>query len=136
MAKPCNKFTQEQMEDLRSSKYIRNVGEDMVFYTDECKQLCRQMYTIEKLMPKEIMQRLGLNYQTLGKTRVRGLMHHLKKKYERGEEVSGTQGAEQPKRREKQAPELKLERLHIENEYLKQELEFIKKIIAADKEGK
>jgi len=136
MAKPHNKFTEEQMQSLQGNKYIRSIGEDMVYYTDECKRLCWHMLTVENLMPKEIMRRLGLDYQTLGRPRVRSLMYSLRKQHECVGGGSANQGDEQPKRREKQTPEQKLERVQAENEYLKQELEFIKKIAAAGGEVK
>ena len=136
MARPHNKFTEEQMQSLRGNKYIRSIGEDMVYYTDECKRLCWHMLTVENLMPKEIMRRLGLDYQTLGRPRVRGLMYNLRKRHECVSGRGANQDEEQPKRREKQNPEQKLERLRAENEYLKQELEFVKKIAAAGGEGK
>lgn len=136
MARAHNKFTEEQMARLRENRYIRSVGEDMVFYTDECKRLCWQMYTVENLMPKEIMRRLGLDYHVLGSARVRGFMYNLKKQHERDGNSHSTDGAEQPKPRPKQTEKEKLERLRAENEYLKQELEFVKKIAVAGGEVK
>ena len=138
MARPHNKFTEEQMQSLQGNKYIRSIGEDMVYYTDECKRLCWHMLTIENLMPKEIMRRLGLDYQTLGRSRVRGLMYNLRRQHELEGDFSGThgEGSEQPKPRAKRTTEQKLERVQAENEYLKQELEFIKKIAAAGGEVK
>jgi transposase-like protein len=128
---PNRKFTEEQMESLRGNQYILSVGEDMVFYTDEFKRLCWQMYSEEMLMPKEIMRRLGVDYHTLGIPRVRGLMYNLKKQHESDGDFSGDRGTERPKRREKYTTEQQLERANAENEYLRQELEFVKKIIAA-----
>jgi hypothetical protein len=136
MARPCNKFTDEQIEELRGNRYVRSAGEMFVFFTEEFKRLYWQMYTVENLMPYEILRRLGIDYHLLGTKRVQGLTYNLKKQHERDGDFSGRRGLEQPKRRERQTPEQKLERLRAENEYLKQELEFVKKIVAAGKEDK
>jgi len=136
MAVPHNKFTEEQIELLRGNRYVRSVGERNVFFTDEFKRLYWQMYTVESLMPHEILRRLGIDYHVLGTARVRGFTYNLKKQRERDGEACGNRGLEHPKQYAKQAPEHKLERLRAENEYLKQELEFVKKIVAAGGEGK
>jgi hypothetical protein len=94
------------------------------------------MYTAEKKMPHEILRRLGIDYHLIGKPRVRGIVQNLKKQHERDGDFSGNRGIFQPKLRTKQTPEQKLERLRAENEYLKQELEFVKKIVAAGGEVK
>jgi hypothetical protein len=136
MARPCNFLTDEQVEQLRNSRYVQSAGARNVFFTEEFKRLYWQMYTVEKLMPYEIMRQLGIDYHTLGTARVRGFTHNLKKRHERDGDFSGTRGSERTKQRVKQTPEDKLERLRAENEYLKQELEFVKKIVAAGGEVK
>lgn len=130
-------LTEEQMAVLRGNRYIRSVSECVVFYTDEFKRLCWHMHSEENMMPKEILRRLGVDYHILGKPRVRGLFYELKKRYGCDAESGREAGVEQRigipgKRSEKQ----KIERLRAENEYLKQELEFVKKIVAAGGEAK
>lgn len=132
----ARKFTEEQIESLRSSGYFRYVGEDVVYYGEEFRRLCWHMYSVEKLMPREIIRRLGLEYDTLGSTRVRGLMYELKKRYGGGGDFSEDRGTTQANRRVTRASKDKMERLQAENEYLKQELKFVKKIAAMDGEGK
>ena len=124
------------MEQLRGSRYVRSVGKMSVFFTEEFKRLYWQMYTDENLMPKEILRRLGIEYHLLGTARVRGFTYNLKKQRGRAGDFSGANGPEQPKPRPKQSAEQKLERLRAENEYLKQELEFVKKIVAAGGEAR
>jgi hypothetical protein len=136
MARPCNNFTEEQMEQLRGSRYVRSVSEKQVYFTEEFKRLYWQMYTDEQLMPYEILRRLGIDYYLLGTKRVQGLTYNMKLQHERDGDFSGRRGSGQPQQRAKQTSEHKLERLRAENEYLKQELEFVKKIVAAGEEVK
>jgi hypothetical protein len=136
MVRPHNTFTEEQIEQLRGSRYVRSVGAMFVFFTEEFKRIYWQMYTEENLMPNEILRRLGIEYHVLGTARVRGFTYNMKKRHERQGDVCGGRGVEKPKERVRQTAEQKLERLRAENEYLKQELEFVKKIISAGGEVK
>jgi transposase-like protein len=131
-----NKLTNEQIEKLRESGYVRGVNENYVYFTDEFKQMYWQMYTSGNLMPHEILRRLGLDYSLLGSSRVRGLAYSLRKQYERDGGFCTKRCGRKPKQRVEQASEQNLERLRVENEYLKQELDFVKKIVAAGGEVK
>ena len=136
MAAPNNKFTEEQIEILRESKYVRSVGERQVYFTEEFKRVYWEMYTVENLMPVEILRRLGIDYRLLGTRRIQGLSYNLKKQHERDGDFSGRRGTAPPIQRARRTPEQKIEKLQAENEYLKQELEFIKKIVAIGGEVK
>ena len=93
------------------------------------------MYMKESMMPSEILRRLDIDPKILGNARIRGLTQNLKKEYARRgkfkdvireKPVAGTAeltGGEE------------LERLRAEIEYLKQEREFLKKIISAGTKG-
>ena len=96
MARPYNKFTEEQIELLRGNKYVRSVGEKLVFFTEEFKRLYWELYTVENLMPYEIMRRLGMDYHLLGMARVRGFTYNLKKRHEREGDFIGDRGLEKP----------------------------------------
>jgi hypothetical protein len=131
-----NKFTQEQIETLRESGYVRGVNENYVYFTDEFKQMYWQMYTVENLMPHEILRRLGIDHRLLGSSRVSGFTYELKKQYERDGGFCTKRSGRKAKQRVEQTSGQNLERLRIENEYLKQELAFVKKIVAAGGEVK
>ena len=133
MARPHNQFTEEQIEILRRNQYVRSVGIKQVYFTEEFKRLYWQMYTEEKLMPYEILRQLGVDYHLIGAKRVQGITQNLKKHF--GCKTAEGQ-TEIPKQKLQKSVEHVLERLRAENEYLKQELEFVKKIIAASKEEK
>jgi hypothetical protein len=131
MAAQKNKFTDEQIKILRESGYVCGVNENYVYFTDEFKRLYWQMYAIENLMPHEIWGRLGIDYRMLGASRVRGFTYELKKRHERDGGFCRKRCGKKPEHSGKQVTEQDWERLRTENEYLKQELEFVKKIAAA-----
>jgi len=131
-----NKFTNEQIGTLRESGYVRGVNENYVYFTDEFKQMYWRMYTAENLMPHEILRRLGIDYSLLGSSRVRGFTYSLKKQYERDGGFCTKRSGRKAKQRVEETSGQNLERLRVENAYLKQELDFVKKIVAAGGEVK
>jgi transposase-like protein len=136
MAAPHNKFTEAQIEELRSNRYVRSVGERFVFFTDEFKRLYWQMHEEEHLMPVEILRKLGVNYHTLGVSRVRGLTQGIKRQLGQATELTDAASARGLTKPRERSPEQETERLRAENEYLRQENEFLKKILAAGGEVK
>lgn len=82
-------------------------------------------------MPHEILRRLGIDYRILGEKRVAGITQNLKKRHGQCGSPTGAGSPQQPVPLPKKTPVQELERLRAENEYLRQELEFVKKIMAA-----
>lgn len=89
------------------------------------------MYHEENLLPKEILLRLGVDYEMLGRKRVEGMVNNIKKKF-----VNGIPENKPIKRPAEPMPERQISRLRAEVEYLRQENEFLKKIVSAGKETK
>ena len=139
MAKPKNKFTKEQIAVLKASPHVLSVNWNKVYYTAEFKQWFWGLYTIENMTPHEIIIDSGLNPEILGYARIRGLAQSLRKEYEK---YGGFADSHGKKAVENQASQSKhketdeLKRLRAEVEYLRQEREFLKKIISAETEVK
>jgi len=132
MAAPRNNFTDEQIAELIGNKYVQKVGRKIVSFTDEFKIQFWRMYTEEDMLPYEILPKLGVDYRVLGQKRVQGITQGLKRRFGNESEIPACK----PKRRSAQAPDRQISQLRAENEYLRQENEFIKKIISAGKERK
>ena len=131
MAAPTNKFTDEQIEYFKCNHPVRNVGRSFVYFNDAFKEQFWRMYHEENLLPQEILLRLGVDYDMLGRKRVEGIVQNLKKKY--------ADGISEDKRKKRQTDltrERQVSKLRAEVEYLRQENEFLKKIVASGKEGK
>jgi hypothetical protein len=134
MGASINEFTAEQIELLRQSPYVRRVSAAKVSFTTDFKRRFWEMYTRENLMPREIFGLLGIDAKILGLARVRGIPYALKQEKACFGEFSDVRRNAMQK--EKFAPDQELKRLRIEVEYLKQEHEFLKKIISAEREEK
>ena len=93
------------------------------------------MYTEENLPTTVILRENGIDPKMLGSSRVRGIAQAIKKQYFRHGSFSsiprrgyGSQNAP--------ASEREVRRLRTEVEYLKQERDFLKKIMSAGKGGR
>ena len=134
MATKIKEFTPEQIKVLQQNQYVLRVSPTVLSFTVEFKKRFWEFYTQGKLMPREILSILGFDTQMLGKARVRGIPYNLKLEYANfGEFTEVRRNAMQ---KEKYLPDQEMKRLRMEVEYLRQEQEFIKKIISAGREVK
>jgi len=131
MAAPTNKFTAEQYEYFKRNRHVKNIGSSFVYFNDSFKEQFWQMYHEEMLLPQEILLRLGVDYDMLGRKRVEGMVQNLKKKY-----ANGIAEDRRKKRKTDLTRERQVSKLRAEIEYLRQENEFLKKIVSAGKEAK
>ena len=82
--------------------------------------------------PKRILQELGIDTDILGQSRINGIRYHIENNLRRGKGFTEMKGEVSTKKRSQSVtPETKIRRLEHELAYTKQELEFVKKIIAA-----
>ena len=102
-----------------------------------------ELYSVEKMRPKEIMQRLGFDVEVLGADRISQIPRLLKAQLdeygdfheERKPTIIPTPKSIENPRALRIDPQtaIQLEKMQHELEYVKQELEFIKKNILVDK---
>ena len=131
MAAPTNKLTDEQIEYFKYNRHVKNVGRSFVYFNDSFKEQFWRMYHEENLLAKEILLRLGVDYDMLGRKRLEGIVQNLRKKY--------AGGIAEDKRKNRQTDltrERQVSKLRAEIAYLRQENEFLKKIVSAGKEAK
>jgi hypothetical protein len=129
MAAPHNKLTKEQIEYFKSNPHIRHVGQSFVYFKDDFKEQFWRMYHDENLLPQEILLRLGVDYEMLGRKRVEGIVQNLKIKY-----ADGIAEDKRKKRKIESDDKRQMSKLRAEVEYLRQENEFLKKIVSVGKE--
>jgi hypothetical protein len=130
------KFTWEQIEILRQNPYVRKVSTIEVSFTGEFKRCFWEMYTKKNLLPREILTLMGIDAEILGAARIRGIAYNLKQEYANFGEFSDFRRKKTNKEGKDLPPAQEINRLRLEVEYLKQEQEFIKKIISSGKEVK
>lgn len=129
-------FTDEEIEMLKSNSYTTYASPKVVRFSVGFKERFWDAYQNGE-NPRNIVADMGYDPDTLGKGRLGAIVVHLK-------EEMAKYGAFKDKRR-KNAPEERtknpaipqsLVQMQCELAYVRQEVEFIKKIISADRKGK
>lgn len=118
------RFTQEEMEILRNNPYTESITPDIIRHTNKFKQEYIRRY-LKGEQPLKIFEKLGYDIQILGKRRVHSFdsrVRGLNLRYQQQENDNDSV-------EEKVDPASIIAKLQHEVTYLRQELEFIKKII-------
>ena len=137
MAAARNPFTDEQIAALQANPYVAVVDRNRVCFTAKFKEHFWALYTKESMMPGEILRRSGIDPKMLGNARTRGMVANLKKEIARHGSFTDVIVIRTRSLTVQSSAEQKEsnDRLRTEVEYLRQEREFLKKIISAEKGG-
>ena len=129
------KFSEEEIVKLRHNIHVKGVSERSIEFTPEFQQ----RFYLERKKGKrteEIFREAGIEPEILGEIRLRGFEYRILKKGERG--IGFTDGRKLNRKREKKEKETEADRIdQLEHElaYTRQELEFLKKLAAANMEA-
>ena len=113
---------------------ITDVTPQFVYYSAEFKERFYREYQ-EGKKPRKIIGEMGIDTNILGQTRVNGIKRRILRDVHIGKgftEITSEACVTQTGRT--LTPETKIRRLEHELAYTRQELEFVKKIIAAGRE--
>ena len=134
MAKP---FTPEQVEQLKSNPYTYKVSERKILFTKDFKQAFYEKRQ-EGMILRDIVAFLGYDPDVLGQSRIDSISYSINKVLrENGEFREGVRPRQSIL--DEECPEVTWEnflRMHHELQYMKQEIEFIKKISSPDDTSK
>lgn len=123
-------FTKKELEILYKNRYVKNVSEKGITYTDEFKNIFITENEKGKL-PREIFEECGFDIDILGITRIKASAGRWRTSY-RNNGVSGltdTRKLNSGRTSEKELSiEEKYKRLKAQNNLLKAENELLKKI--------
>lgn len=125
------KFTIEQVEKLKESKYVLSANENQVVFTDEFKHLALCEWK-SGVSPKVIFEKYDIGYSILGRNRVTGNLRRWKKQASRIEGFQRVKGSGRPKYLTFKSAEEEVEYLKNQLEYQRQEIEFLKKLKALE----
>lgn len=128
-------FTEGEMAVLLSSEYVVEVTSRFVYFSAGFKERFYSEYQAGK-KPKKIIEGMGIDPGILGQSRINGIKCHIIQDLREGKgftEMTSEAAATQTGK--PLTPDAKIRRLEHELAYTKQELEFVKKIIAAGQEG-
>ena len=127
-------FTPEEIELLEKNIYTYKVSDTMIKFTDDFRDDFWKLYLID--MPvKEIFSTLGYDAELLGTKRTDGFVYNLRKERltneQRLDSISGTSKVRRPpsdvKYSEMKSKEA-IKAMDIELTYLRQEVDFFKKL--------
>ena len=123
-------FTKEEVKILSENKYVKNVSEKGITYTDEFKNI----FMIENeqgKFPREIFDECGFDINIIGIKRIKSAGNRWRTSYNKNGVVGLTDTRKSISGRpcEKELSiEMKYERLQAQNNLLKAENELLKKI--------
>ncbi len=132
-------FTPEELKLLRVNPYVKSATSKMVRFNVSFKEEFWRLYNEEHKSPQKIMEELGFDVEVLGTKRIDGILIHIREQARSGEGFWDVRKVfdNQSLQNEKQLPPSKaILKMQHELAYLKQEMEFIKKNILADKEAR
>jgi hypothetical protein len=129
-------FTKEQVEILKLSPYVKNVSEKAITYTDEFKLLFLNEYKINPC-PSIIFEKYGLSSSILGQKRISENSKRWRRQELRVDGIKDTRkdNSGRPITRDLTAEE-QIKRLKDQNEYLRQQVEFLSQLRRLEKEVK
>lgn len=119
------KFTTEQQQLLRQNPYTIRVTEDVLSLSKEFKEIFYKEY-LAGALPRDILQKYDYPVDILGKQRIWGISHTIRKQFEKTGEFRDIRHPGEPTAAT--SPEEKIRQLEHQVNYLTQEIEFLKKI--------
>lgn len=126
------RFTAEEIEILKANPYTHSISADAIRFKKEFHDQYRRLYMLGHNCTK-IFKELGYSIEILGIRRIYSFDSRIKAKSQLTEEVLAPSEAVEEQFVDK---DIQLARLQNEVMYLRQELEFIKKIIKAESSSK
>ena len=125
-------FTKGEIKMLRGNPYTYAVSPHILSFTKEFKELFWAEYQ-DGTIPRQILERHGYPPEVLGKERIWGIANAIKRQYN---SPDGIHEGALPKRSQASGDSCRTTEEHIiklqgEVQYLRQEIEFLKKIFSA-----
>ena len=121
-------FTNEEVAMLRNNPYTYAVTPHTLSFTKEFKELFWKEYQAGEI-PRQILEKHGFPADVLGKQRIWGIAHTIKAQYYSEEGLrEGSRKKNPPAGRDCKTTEETVRQLQNEVQYLRQEIEFLKKI--------
>ena len=128
-----NYFTDEEIEDLSKSKWVKRISKANIVFTNEFKSEFIRLLN-NGVGPSKALESLGINYKLLGKNRIINLSRRLKKQSTRPEGFNRKESSSKGKKRKLTFDSIEAKAAYYE-EYsskLEQEIDFAKKVRALE----
>lgn len=126
-------FTDEQVALMRLNSYTKRVSRSAIKFTEEFKELFWHDYTTTTITKRALFKKYGYDPEALGIKRMEGFVYHLRKEKLTDEERTYTTAPakERPSLKSdysKMEPSEAIKLMETELKFLRQEVEFLKKI--------
>ena len=121
-------FTDSQVKKLRKNKWIKNISNKAITYTDEFKlKLVKETEGFKKF-PQDVFKECGIDPKIVGIRRIQNLAYKSRKKIkETGEIIDARKGNSGAKLKRELSDKEKLERAEAKIKLLEAENELLKK---------
>ena len=129
------KYTQKQIKELKANPYTLQVDEKRIFFTIEFKKTFWIKYQAG-MSPRAIFKELNYNLDYFGQKQIDSIVQRVKKEALAGEFTERYQRSKRMKIKEPEVlnSEQTLQQMQHEMLYLRQEVEFLKKVLRKEKE--
>lgn len=130
-----NYFTQEQVEILKKNKYVNNVSEKAIAYTENFKEVFNLEYNNGKL-PSQILLEMGFDIKALGHSRISNISRKVRSQAVSPTGFKDTRSGNSGRRVTKELSQKELiKRQQNQIEYLKQQVEFLSDLRRLEREA-
>ena len=131
-----NPLSRHEVDQLRKNPYIASVTANTVRFTEAFKELAYKK-KCRGVPVAETMQQCGIEPEVLGASRVEGFSYTLNKKakQENGFSDGRSENYRRPPKTGEETVEQRVRQLENELAYTRQEVEFLKKLQAANMEA-
>ena len=131
-----NPLSKREVEELRKNSYIASVTANTVRFTEAFKKLAYEKKS-QGVPVSETMRKCGIDPEVLGASRVEGFSYSLNKKakQESGFADGRSENYRRPPKTGEETVEQRIRQLENELAYTRQEVEFLKKLQAANMEA-
>lgn len=126
-------FTDEEIEELSKSKYVKKISKASIVFTNEFKNEFVHLLN-NGIGPSSALKSLGINYKLLGKHRIDSIATRLRAQSKRPEGFDRKPNSSKGKKRKLTFDSIEAKAAYYE-EYakkLEQELDFTKKVRALE----
>lgn len=131
-----NPLTPEQVIQLLKNRYVKSATQNSVRFTEEFKRYFYQKHT-SGMTVRSIFLECGIDPDVLGESRISGFCHtvNVQAKRDTGFSDNRQNNYRRPPKSEDETVETRIKQLEHELAYTRQEVEFLKKLQAANMEA-
>jgi hypothetical protein len=130
-------FSTEEIEHLQSNRNVQYVSATTVRFTEEFKHRFYQQWKHGKTA-RQLFEENGIDPEVLGVKRIEGFCYKMNKQAKRDEGFADLRerNYRRPPKKGDESIEVRMKQLEHELAYTRQEVEFLKKLQAADMEAR